>query len=136
MSPLRGTSAEQIAGEIRDGLTREHIGPFGRIACYPMLTRAFRTPMVRLPDESVVFPFNLIRIPAANDVAEMARMVAQNRALHDRIRNAGGTQYPVGAFPMSRDDWKDHFGSKWPLLREAKRRCDPNNVLTPGYNVF
>jgi hypothetical protein len=129
-------SAEQIAGEILSGLTSAHIGPFGWITYCPILTRAFRTPLVRLPDESAVFPFNLIRIPASNDVTEMERMVAQNRALHDRIRNAGGVQYPVGAFPMSHDDWKDHFGSTWPLLREAKRRCDPNNVLTPGYNVF
>jgi cytokinin dehydrogenase len=130
---LRGSSAEQIAGEILNGLTGQHIGPFGRVTYYPMLTSAFRTPLVRLPDEGVVFPFNLIRIPASNDVAEMEQMVAQNRALYDRIRDAGGVQYPVGAFPMSRDDWKDHFGSGWPLLREAKRRYDPNNLLTPGY---
>jgi FAD/FMN-containing dehydrogenase len=87
-----------------------------------------------LPDD-VVFPFNLIRIPASNDVAGMEQMIAQNRALYDRIRDAGGVQYPVGAFPMSHD-WKDHFGSSWPRLREAKRRNDPNNLLTPGYNVF
>ena len=64
------------------------------------------------------------------------RMVAQNRALYERIRNAGGVQYPVGAFPMSPDDWKDHFGPRWPRLRDAKQRDDPSNSLTPGYNAF
>jgi hypothetical protein len=54
-----------------------------------MLARAFRAPLVRLSDESAVFPFNLIRIPASNDVTEMERMVAQSRALHDRIRKRG-----------------------------------------------
>jgi FAD/FMN-containing dehydrogenase len=65
-----------------------------------------------------------------------ARMVAQNRALYDRIRRAGGVLYPVSAFSMSPDDWKDHFGPSWPRFRQAKQRHDPGNLLTPGYNVF
>ena len=133
---LRASNAERMASEILDGLTSEEIGPFGRITYYPMLTEASRTPLVRLPDESVVFVFNLIRIPTLSDAAEVEQAIAQNRALYDRIRDAGGVQYPVGAFPMSGDDWKDHFGSKWPFLREVKRRYDPNNSLTPGYDLF
>jgi FAD/FMN-containing dehydrogenase len=133
---LRGSNAEQVAREILAGLTNDDVGPFGRITYYPLLTSAFRTPLVRLPDEGVVFPFNVIRIPTSNDAATMEQMVAQNRALYDRIQKAGGVQYPVGAFPTSFNDWKDHFGSSWPLFREAKRRYDPGNSLTPGYNVF
>jgi cytokinin dehydrogenase len=63
-------------------------------------------------------------------------MVARNRALYDRIRGAGGVQYPVGAFPMSRNDWKDHFGPNWPHLHAARRRYDPLETITSGYNVF
>ena len=48
----------------------------------------------------------------------------------------GGTLYPVSAFPMSPDDWRQHFGSAWTRLREAKRRYDPHNLLTPAYNVI
>ncbi|XIA67770.1 BBE domain-containing protein [Bradyrhizobium sp. TZ2] len=98
--------------------------------------RACRTPLFRLPDEEVVFPFNVIRIPPSNDAATMQRMVAQNRALYDRIHSAGGIQYPVSAFPMSHDDWKNHFGSSWPRLAEIKRRYDPGNLLAPGYGIF
>jgi FAD/FMN-containing dehydrogenase len=133
---LPGSNAEQIAGEILNGLTDADIGPFGRITCYPMLTQAVHTPLVRLPDEGVVFPFNVIRMPASNDPAEAERMVANNRLLYRRIRRAGGVLYPVSAFPMSTDDWKDHFGSKWSLLDDAKRSYDPLDTLTPGYNVF
>lgn len=133
---LRGSNAEQVAGEIFARLTSDDIGPFGRITCYPLFTSAFRTPLVRIPDEGVVFPFNVVRIPASNDAATMELMVAQNRLLYDLIRKAGGVQYPVSAFPMSGDDWKDHYGSSWSRLDEAKRRYDPNNLLTPGYNLF
>jgi cytokinin dehydrogenase len=133
---LRGTDAERVASGILSELSSEDIGPFGRITYYPMLTSAFRTPLVRLPEETVAFPFNVIRIPAAADPARIERMIAQNRAFYDRIRRADGLQYPVGAVPMSPDDWQDHFGSKWPLLRDAKQRYDPENLLTPGYNLF
>ena len=132
---LRGGNAEQVAREIIDGMSAEHIGSFGRVTYYPLRTNAFRTPLVRLPDEDVVFPFNLIRIPASNDPLAAEVMVAQNRALYDRIRSAGGVQYPVSAVPMSPTDWQDHFGPHWPRLREAKRRYDPANLLTPGYHL-
>ena len=133
---LRGSNAEQVAGEILARLTSDDIGPFGRITFYPMFTSAFHTPLVRLPDEGVVFPFNVIRIPTSGEAATVELMVAQNRLLYDLIRKAGGVQYPVGAFPMSGNDWKDHFGSSLPLFREAKQHYDPANSLTPGYNIF
>ena len=63
-------------------------------------------------------------------------MVAQNRAFYERIRKSGGVQYLVSACPMSPADWQDHFGARKKLLREAKRRYDPHNLLTPGYSVF
>jgi cytokinin dehydrogenase len=132
---LRGSNAERVAGEILQGLTNEDVGPFGRITYYPILTKALRTPLVRLPDESIAFPFNLVRMPASNDAHEVEQMVAKNRLLYERIRSAGGVLYPVSAFPMSNDDWKDHFGPKWPLLADAKHRYDPLHTLTPGYNV-
>ncbi|MEH2628528.1 cytokinin dehydrogenase [Bradyrhizobium sp. AZCC 1719] len=133
---LRGSNAERVAGDILAGLKGDAVGAFGRITLYPLLTRAFHTPLVRLPKEDMVFVFNLIRIPASNDAAVAERMVAENRTLYDRIREAGGVQYPVGAFAMSPGDWEVHFGSSWPQLREAKRRYDPQHLLAPGYNVF
>ena len=64
------------------------------------------------------------------------RMTASNRALYDRVRDAGGVLYPVSAFPMRAADWRDHFGAAWPRLYEAKERYDPCHTLTPGYEVF
>jgi cytokinin dehydrogenase len=133
---LRGSNAERVAGDILAGLKGDAVGPFGRITFYPLLTRAFHTPLVRLPEEDIVFVFNLIRIPPSNDAAAAERMAAENRTLFDRIRGAGGVQYPVSAFAMSPFDWEIHFGSGWPRLREAKRRHDPGHLLAPGYNVF
>jgi cytokinin dehydrogenase len=133
---LAGSNAERVAGELMQGLTSDDVGGFGRITFYPMQTRAFRSPLVRLPEGSVAFPFNVVRIAGPAGAEKVEQMVAQNRALYDRIHKAGGVLYPVSAFPMSAEDWKQYFGPRWPQLAEAKRRYDPDNLLTPGYEVF
>ena len=63
-------------------------------------------------------------------------MVAANRALYERVRAAGGSRYPTGALPFSREDWRRHFGTAWPALLAAKRVHDPANILTPGQGIF
>ena len=98
--------------------------------------RAIRSPLLRLPDDELCHTFNLIRIPTTGAAAEVDRLVRANRAVYERVRAAGGTLYPVSALPMSRDDWRTHFGPAFRRLRDAKRRFDPHNVLTPGYEVF
>lgn len=133
---LPGSRAEQIAGEILGELPGAELGSFGRVTYYPMHTGRFHTPLVRLPQEGVIFPFNIICIPSQNDAAKLEQAIARNRGLYERLRGAGGVQYPVGTFPMSSEDWKVHFGSRWPALCEAKRHYDPKNLLTPGYNLF
>jgi FAD/FMN-containing dehydrogenase len=62
--------------------------------------------------------------------------VRANRAAYERIHAAGGTLYPVSAFPMTRGAWRRHFGPAFGDLRAARRRFDPHGVLTPGYEVF
>ncbi|MGD9886233.1 MAG: FAD-binding protein, partial [Reyranella sp.] len=133
---LRASNAERIARDVVAGLTPTDLGPFGRVTYYPMSSRAVRTPLLRLPDEAVVFPFNLIRIPASGDRGEAEHAVGQNRELYERIRDAGGVLYPVSALPFSPDDWKRHLGARWQSLREAVGRYDPANILTPGYEPF
>jgi len=133
---LPDSAAESLAAEILDQLTDDGVGPFGQVTYYPMTTEAFRTPLLRVPGGSVIFPFNLIRLPATSDQATIDQMVTQNRAFYERIRSAGGLLYPVTAMAMSKDDWKIHFGSGYPLLSSAKTKYDPQHIFTPGYEVF
>jgi cytokinin dehydrogenase len=134
MTFLRGADAETVAGEILAGLSGGDLGAVGRVIYYPLPTAAMRTTLVRLPEDPMTFVFNLVRMPG--DAAAATPMVAQNRALYERIRDAGGVQYAVGALPMSREDWQRHFGPAWTKLRDARRRYDPAGVLTPGYELF
>ncbi|MEU8118855.1 FAD-binding protein [Spirillospora sp. NPDC049024] len=136
LTVLPGSTAERIAGDILGALTAGDLGEYGRVTFYPIPTGRITTPLLRLPAEGTVFPFNLVRFPVDDDPAQAERMVTQNRALYDRVRAAGGVLYPVSGFPFTPDDWRDHFGELWPAFRSAKERFDPGRVLTPGQGVF
>ena len=133
---LPDSAAEALAAEILDQVTDDGVGPFGQITYYPMTTGALRTPLLRVPGGSVMFPFNIVRLPATNDRAAIDQMIMQNRTFYDRIRSAGGLLYPVTAMAMSKDDWKAHFGPGYSLLSSAKTKYDPQHIFTPGYEVF
>jgi hypothetical protein len=124
-----------VSGELAM-LSPADLGPFGQVVLSAFRRQAVTSPLLRLPADHLVYAFNLIRIPTTNDVTEADRLVTANRAIYERVWAAGGTLYPVSAFPMSRDDWRRHFGAAWGQLRDAKQHFDPGHVLTPGYEVF
>jgi FAD/FMN-containing dehydrogenase len=124
-----------VAGELAE-LDPADLGPLGQLALSPILRASVTSPLLRLPADRLCYAFNLIRLPPSDDPAGARRLVTANRAVYERVRDAGGTLYPVSAFPMSRADWRDHFGEAFGLLSEAKDDHDPGRVLTPGYEVF
>ena len=124
-----------VDGELAD-LPPADLGPLGQVVLSPILREPVRSPLLRLPPDPVCYTFNLFRLPATDEAGEARRLVMANRAVYERVRDAGGTLYPVSAFPMSRDDWRRHFGAAFDQLSEAKHDHDPGHVLTPGYEVF
>jgi FAD/FMN-containing dehydrogenase len=127
---------ESVVSDELARLTPADLGPFGQVVLSAFPSQAVTSPLLRLPADKLVYAFNLVRIPTTNDTTEVNRLVMANRAIYERVRAAGGTLYPVSAFPMSRDDWRQHFGAVWGRLRDAKQHFDPRHVLTPGYEVF
>ena len=98
---------------------------------------AISSPLLRLPADDLCYAFNLIRIPATDDAAR--GRPARGRptaATYERVTAAGGTLYPVSAFPMSRDDWREHFGPASLDSTPRSSKFDPGNVLTPGYEIY
>lgn len=117
-------------------LTPADLGTFGQVVLSAFHRRAVNTPLLRLPTDNLCYAFNLIRVPATDSTAEADRLVAANRAAYDRVRASGGALYPVSAFPMSRENWRQHFGTIFRPLSNAKAKYDPDGVLTPGYEIF
>jgi FAD/FMN-containing dehydrogenase len=124
-----------VVGAELDRLDPADLGAMGQVVLSPIRRATVRTPLLRLPPEPLGYAFNLIRVPATGDRACAARLVADNAAVYERVRDAGGTLYPASAFPMSQGDWRRHFGPEFDRLRAAKRAFDPDGILTPGYEV-
>lgn len=132
---LPDSATDALAGDVIGGLKPADIGLSGVILLYPVRRRLLRTPLLRVPDEEIVFLFTLLKT-ASPGAEDPAAMVAANRALYERVQAAGGTQYPVGTIPTTHDDWLRHFGPEWPRLAAAKRSYDPAGILAPGQGVF
>jgi FAD/FMN-containing dehydrogenase len=130
----RSTVAE-FTEKVMPELTAADLG-VGFAGLYPFPTARLTRPMFRVPDEPVVYLFDLLRFPAPGDQG-IAGMLEQNRRYYDLAVMLGGTRYLVGAIPdMTRRDWRGHFGEHWWPLVAAKQRYDPDHVLTPGQGFF
>jgi FAD/FMN-containing dehydrogenase len=82
------------------------LGPFGQVALVPIRRSAISSPLLRMPADDLCYAFNLVRIPATDDPNEGNRLVDANKATYGRVKAAGGTLYPVSAFPMSKGEWR------------------------------
>lgn len=129
-----GTAVNSFVGEVVSDLTLADTGQ-GPVLLYPVATDRLTLPLFRVPDEEVVFLFTILRT-ASPDASAIASMLADNRTFFERNRNSGGYRYPIDAVPFSQADWKQHFHPVWGRLVSAKRRYDPNNLLTPGQGIF
>ncbi|MCW7940617.1 oxidoreductase [Streptomyces hygroscopicus] len=132
---LPSRCAASLAGSTLDVLTPADLGP-GVILLYPLLRERIHTPLLRTPEDPVPYLFAVLRTTAPDDTATLDRLITANRSAYDAARAAGGTQYPVGAIPFTRADWRDHFGSAWPRLSTARRTYDPRGILVPGQGIF
>lgn len=128
------TAVNGFVGEIVSNLTLADTGQ-GPVLLYPVTTDRLRLPLFRVPDEEVVFLFAILRTAPPNASA-IAKMLADNRTFFERNRDSGGYRYPIDAVPFSQADWRQHFYPVWGRLVSAKRRYDPDNLLTPGQGIF
>jgi cytokinin dehydrogenase len=132
---LPGTVTDALVTSVVDALTPADIGTSGVILLYPVRRAPLRVPLLRLPDEDVVFLFALLKT-ASPDAVGAGAMVEANRVLYRRARALGATHYPVGTILTTHEDWQEHYGPEWPRFTAAKRRYDPAGILAPGQAVF
>ena len=128
------TAVDRFVGEIVSDLTLADTGQ-DPVLLYPVATNRLTLPLFRVPDEEIVFLFSILRT-APPDASAIAKMLADNRKFFERNRDRGGYRYAINAIPFSQTDWKQHFHPVWGKLIAAKRRYDPDSILTPGQGIF
>ena len=107
----------------------------GPILIYPFRRSEVPSPYPVLPRSETCYLFSLLRTAIPGTAENVEHLVARNREIFERVRACGGTLYPISAVPMTSWDWRLHF---WPWFDflAAKRRYDPEFILTPGQDIF
>jgi FAD/FMN-containing dehydrogenase len=135
---LDDRAIEHYVGEIVSGLTAADLGT-GGIILWPQRRSSLTRPFLRVPTGSEwVYMFSVLTTSArpGPDPAFAEAMLARNRRWFDRVRDSGGTQYPIGSIAFDHADWAAQYGDLWPEFQRRKRRYDPDNILTPGPGIF
>jgi cytokinin dehydrogenase len=135
---LPDSVTDAFVSGVMAALTEADIGASGVILLYPLRRSALKAPLLRVPDEPVVFLLSLLRTAAPDSGGALSAdaMLSANRSLFEQARALGGYEYPIGSIPMTGADWRAHFGPQFPFLAAARRSYDPGGILTPGQGIF
>ncbi|MFY2561724.1 FAD-binding protein [Corallococcus terminator] len=128
-------SAEAFIQEVLSQTTEADMGQ-GPILLYPFRSSELTAPFLRTPNDRHIFLFSLLRTAIPPTPENVASLVQKNRAIFERLMAIGGKIYPVDAVPLSPADWRRHFHPSWERFEHAKRRYDPDRILTPGQGIF
>ena len=94
-------------------------------------------PLQKTAGGALAFELRMQRRAPAAEAAALDAMLAANHALLPRLQATGGKIYPPYCPILSQEQWQAHYGADtWRRFAAAKRRFDPNNVLTPGAGIF
>jgi FAD/FMN-containing dehydrogenase len=131
---LPDSALDQFAGEVLASLEASANQPDFPVEFYGVYPRLCRRPLLRLPDEELVFLTNVLTSFSNPDDAQSR--LRTNRDLLERVQGLGGKVYPVNAVPVRIAEWPEHYGPAWEQFAAAKQRFDPESVLTPGPRIF
>ena len=139
---LPDSTVEQYVSEVVATLTPEDVGTTGSVALFPYRRNRITRPLLRIPERDGsgwVYAFNMLTAANSADPRPgyIQDMLARNTRLLHRARDAfGGVFYPIGAVPLSHDDWRGHYGRKWRRFEADKNRFDPHHILARGVGIF
>jgi cytokinin dehydrogenase len=90
-----------------------------------------------MPAGDLTYELRMQRKASTENAPDHRAMLAANQALLPLLLAAGGKVYPPFAPILSHEQWQEHYGMEaWARFAAAKKRFDPNNVLTPGAGIF
>jgi FAD/FMN-containing dehydrogenase len=137
---LPDTAVQEYIADVVPKLTAQdwslpHGGGF--VLLFPHLRRKFTCPRLRLPEDELVWLFDILDVGPApgRDHTYGSRMVRRNHRLWDRARAVGGVRYPIGALTFGPEEWRAHYGHIFNEVVSTRHRYDPASILTPGPGI-
>ncbi|MED6109261.1 Cytokinin dehydrogenase [Stylosanthes scabra] len=86
-----------------------------------------------IPDEEFFYLVTLLHIVTPD---KLASTNAQNNQIMEFCKNSGIGIKEYLPYNKTHMEWKEHFGSKWPILKARKDEFDPKKILSPGQKIF
>jgi DMATS type aromatic prenyltransferase len=111
----------------------------GHVMTYPLVRSACSTPLLQLPNDANAFLFDILPNVSHGDDRLLARLEKRFLRLFERARSIGARIYPIGfpvGEPLMADLWRWQLGQEWDRLNAAKRKYDPDLLLTPSPELF
>ncbi|XP_058206608.1 cytokinin dehydrogenase 3-like [Rhododendron vialii] len=106
----------------------------GPILVYPMNRNKWDDRMSAvIPNEEIFYSVGLLLSSGENDWEALEN---QNKEILRFCDKAGIKAKQYLAHYETKEDWMDHFGSKWEIFQEKKNLFDPKMILSPGQRIF
>jgi FAD/FMN-containing dehydrogenase len=123
--------AHDFISLVQDALPPQALGPAGSVLMWPSHTGAIEAPLLMRPPGEYVMGWGILpAIPAPF----LARALERLDLVSELAIGNGGKRYLSGYVTFdSEQRWAAHYGDRWPLVKGAKQRYDPNGVLAPGF---
>lgn len=112
-------------------LPPQALGPGGHILLWPAYTRTSEAPLFMHPEGDYVMGWGILPgVP----FKFLDRALAQLDMVSELSIVYGGKRYLSGFITFDTvEKWAQHFGDRWPMILEAKRKFDPDGIMAPGF---
>jgi len=107
------------------------LGPGGHVLLWPAATHTSDVPLFMHPGGDYVMGWGILPgVPARF----LDRALAQLDMASDLSIAYGGKRYLSGFITFDTvEKWAAHFGDRWPMILEAKKKFDPDGIMAPGF---
>lgn len=106
----------------------------GHILLWPCRSDTSRAPLFMRPEgNDNLMGFGLLPslpkdlVPMAMPKLDMAS---------DLSMEMGAKRYLSGWTDFTKEQWAEHYGDKWPRMKELKAKFDPDGIMNPGFIDF
>lgn len=112
-------------------LPPQALGAGGHVLLWPAYTGTSDAPLFIYPEGQLVMGWGIL--PAVPEKF-LDQALGQLEMASELAIAYGGKRYLSGYITFdSAERWAAHFGDKWPLVVEGKKRFDPDGILNPGF---
>ncbi|MEM7051532.1 MAG: FAD-binding protein [Acidobacteriota bacterium] len=128
--------ARELIPTVLESFPPQALGPGGHILLWPARSDNSDVPLFMYPEGATnLMGFGIL--PAV-PTQFLDQALSQLEMFHELTVAYGGKRYLSGWISFKTpEDWENHFGAeKWALIKDAKRRFDPDGLLNPGFFQF